>query len=461
VNATERIRAALQKTETARHTTDAPSPSNPADVPAPALEPVESTLRLVSTNDAERVAAPRKPPTAHRGPAATVELLRSTLTTPPETKPAAPPPAPAAAANPAPTPAPAPVAIVAPTAEETDAATELRLWASEVPSQKKRPAWIWMVAVGVLVVAGIAAFIFRGSLWPGRSGPAPVTTLQLAVESSDNGLISLRWNPHSLPVTEAREGHLTITEDQQTPRVVALTAPQLTAGHLFYESSAGRVDFQLEVVRKTGEVSRESVLAARKPAPTGQTPAQPTETAQVQTPVPTPAEQAAAEPPQAAKPQPKAFTPPPTPQHQDPGEGRIILMEPVPSIAGAPAVPNATILPERANILPPPQPAAAPPKPPASRIQVGGKLQSAMLLRKVEPTYPQLARQMRVQGVVRFQAVISKEGEVKDLKFVSGPRVLEQAAADAIKRWVYRPTLLDGRPVEVSTQIDLNFTLGQ
>ena len=398
----------------------------------PAPEPVESTLRLVSARDPQRVAITEE--AAGRSPAETVDLLRSRL------KPTAPPQAP-----------PAPVA------EEPDSATELRMWASEVPAKKKRLSPVWILLAGALVAVAVLAVVFRSVWLPGHSAQALVTNLQLAVESEDNGLISLRWNPRSVPVTEAREGRLTITEDQQAPRVVSLTAVQLTAGHLFYESSAARVDFQLEIVGKSGAVTRESALAAKKPAPTNAQP--PVETAQA-TQVTAQAPPPVAATPQEAKPAPKTFTPPPVPTQRDhPGEGRVILMEPAPSIAGAPAVPTATILPERATVAPPPQETAMPKPPAQQRIQVGGKLQSAMLLRKVEPAYPQLARQMRVQGLVRFQAVISKEGEVKNLTFVSGPRMLQQAAADAVKHWVYRPTLLDGRPVEVSTQIDLNFTL--
>jgi protein TonB len=140
------------------------------------------------------------------------------------------------------------------------------------------------------------------------------------------------------------------------------------------------------------------------------------------------------------------------------GEGRVILMEPAPTLAGGPAVPAGAMLPDRVNIISALQ-AAAPPAPP-ERIQVGGQLQSAMLVRKVDPVYPALARQMRIQGIVRFAAVIGKDGNVQDIRFVSGPQLLAQAGADAVKRWVYRPTLLNGHPVEVSTQIAISFSLG-
>jgi protein TonB len=114
-------------------------------------------------------------------------------------------------------------------------------------------------------------------------------------------------------------------------------------------------------------------------------------------------------------------------------------------------------------------PTAAPPPPPPKvekpvtpqRIRVGGNVQAANLIRKVTPVYPPLAKQARVQGTVRFTAVISKDGTIQQLSMVSGHPLLVQAAQDAVKQWLYKPTLLNGEPVEVVTQIDVNFTLSQ
>jgi protein TonB len=114
-------------------------------------------------------------------------------------------------------------------------------------------------------------------------------------------------------------------------------------------------------------------------------------------------------------------------------------------------------------------PSAAPPPPPPKvekpatpqRIRVGGNVQAANLIRKVTPVYPPLAKQARVQGTVRFTAIISKDGTIQQLQLVSGHPLLVQAAQDAVKQWLYKPTLLNGEPVEVVTQIDVNFTLSQ
>ncbi len=113
-------------------------------------------------------------------------------------------------------------------------------------------------------------------------------------------------------------------------------------------------------------------------------------------------------------------------------------------------------------------PTAAPPPPPKvekpatpTRIRVGGNVQAANLIRKVTPQYPPLAKQARVQGTVRFQAIIGKDGTIQNLQLISGHPLLVPSATDAVKQWLYRPTLLNGEPVEVVTQIDVNFTLSQ
>jgi TonB family protein len=95
------------------------------------------------------------------------------------------------------------------------------------------------------------------------------------------------------------------------------------------------------------------------------------------------------------------------------------------------------------------------------RIKVGGNVQGAMIVSKVPPVYPALAKQGAVSGVVKLSAVLAKDGTVQELHVLSGPPLLIQAAMDAVKQWVYRSTLLNGNPVEVETTIDINFTLNQ
>jgi protein TonB len=111
---------------------------------------------------------------------------------------------------------------------------------------------------------------------------------------------------------------------------------------------------------------------------------------------------------------------------------------------------------------PPPPPKAEAPKPATpQRIRVGGNVQAAKIVRQPKPIYPPLAKQARISGVVRFNAIIGKDGTIQNLQLVSGHPLLVQSAQDAVKQWVYQPTLLNGEPVEVVTQIDVNFTLSQ
>jgi TonB family protein len=95
------------------------------------------------------------------------------------------------------------------------------------------------------------------------------------------------------------------------------------------------------------------------------------------------------------------------------------------------------------------------------RIKVGGNVQAAMVIRKVQPIYPADAKAGRVSGTVQLAVVIGKDGTIQEIHSLGGPASLVQSAFDAVKQWVYRPTLLNGQPVEVETTVDVNYTLIQ
>jgi peptidyl-prolyl cis-trans isomerase A (cyclophilin A) len=129
-----------------------------------------------------------------------------------------------------------------------------------------------------------------------------------------------------------------------------------------------------------------------------------------------------------------------------------------------------TIVPEGQPL--PPSPAAArmldvitaeaPPQRSVSpkSIMISGGVAAGMLASKTAPVYPPEARQAGISGAVVLSATIGTDGAVTDLRVVSGPEQLQQAAIDAVKTWRYRPYLLNGQPVEVHTQINVIFTLG-
>jgi len=97
--------------------------------------------------------------------------------------------------------------------------------------------------------------------------------------------------------------------------------------------------------------------------------------------------------------------------------------------------------------------------PPSAPLHIGGSVQSASLIFGPRPAYPRLAIATRTQGIVKIQALIGRDGAIRNLRVLSGPSLLIASAMDAVRQWRYRPTLLNGNPVEVVTEIDVNFTM--
>jgi protein TonB len=93
------------------------------------------------------------------------------------------------------------------------------------------------------------------------------------------------------------------------------------------------------------------------------------------------------------------------------------------------------------------------------RIKVS-VLEAAKLIYSPRPDYPPLAKMARIEGTVRLEAIIGTDGRVQNLAVISGHPLLVNAALQAVSQWRYQPTLLNGEPVEVQTQIDVKFVLG-
>jgi protein TonB len=106
---------------------------------------------------------------------------------------------------------------------------------------------------------------------------------------------------------------------------------------------------------------------------------------------------------------------------------------------------------------------APPPPPPPPELQgiaqVSQTLASANVIQKVPPQYPAIAKSARVQGTVHLFAVIGPDGHVQQVFIADGPALLQTAAADAVKQWVYKPFQLNGQPATVATQVDVVFQL--
>jgi len=106
----------------------------------------------------------------------------------------------------------------------------------------------------------------------------------------------------------------------------------------------------------------------------------------------------------------------------------------------------------------------APPPPPkpvnTAPVRIGGNVAAANIIQRVEPVYPPIAKTAHVSGTIILHAIISKDGTIEQLEYVSGPPLLMQAAMSAVKQWRYRPTMLNGDAVDVDTTISVIFSLG-
>jgi periplasmic protein TonB len=106
-------------------------------------------------------------------------------------------------------------------------------------------------------------------------------------------------------------------------------------------------------------------------------------------------------------------------------------------------------------------PAPPPPQPvhPRERRMVSGQVEAAMLIRRVQPIYPPLAIPIRREGTVELHAIIATDGTIQSLEVISGDPLFVQSALAAVREWRYRPTILNGQPIEVDTQITVIYTL--
>ena len=101
-----------------------------------------------------------------------------------------------------------------------------------------------------------------------------------------------------------------------------------------------------------------------------------------------------------------------------------------------------------------------PNKPPDPvRVKVAPRVTSGLILKKVQPIYPEQARRARIQGAVVMSAVISKSGQIADLEVLDGAIELVVSAVNAVRQWKYRPYVVNGEPVEVDTSVTVYYTL--
>jgi TonB family protein len=156
----------------------------------------------------------------------------------------------------------------------------------------------------------------------------------------------------------------------------------------------------------------------------------------------------------------------PEPQTQKPAAAPIVVKSstataktPASSDESAPALPNADVAASASDssltgLLPT---ASSFAKPSLATIKISQGVSQGLVIKRVAPVYPQAALAVHAQGAVQIEATITKEGNVTNLKVLSGDAVLARAAVDAVRQWRYKPYYLDGQPVEIQTQITVNF----
>jgi protein TonB len=472
----------------------AAQPEPVAAPPAPVVEQPE--VKPAAPALREKVVAPASAPAEQAAPAASAPAAKvepkEAVATPepklevkreakseskpeskPEPKPEVKKPAASAPATPDKPPAPArPATPVAPAAKVVIPEEPLAV----EPAKSRKMLWV-AVGVGVpaLLLAGF--FFSSGILHPGNRGiPAPgqdSSPLSLRIERNAGDIV-LTWNRDSAAIQHATKAVLQIADGPQHENV-DMDLAQLRNGSIVYSPVTGDVVFKMEVTGSNqSKTTSESVRVLRtRPSPM---PDQPQEV-QVTAKAPSAAPSAPAAAPQPA---PSA---PEEPAAQ-PEEEKVRLSAAVkpfstdslakrlrpsrPADASAPDVPSVVAVPKMNDVnlgglggttaapLPiPSAPAPAPEK--KGSAGSGGQIQQAELVYRKAPDYPKLARDSGASGIVELTATIGTNGRVKSVVVVKGHPLLRQAAVDAVKQWVYKPTILNGMPVEAQTQVVLNF----
>ena len=130
--------------------------------------------------------------------------------------------------------------------------------------------------------------------------------------------------------------------------------------------------------------------------------------------------------------------------------------EPVSPVLRDALTPGAAVQPPVKVETPPP-----PPPQPAVPLRIGGNVKAPLPLHTPRPEYPPLARAARISGIVRLEAVITADGTIRNLRLIQGHYMLASAAVAAVKEWRYTPPTLNGQPIEVIMQVDVNFELSR
>jgi len=343
---------------------------------------------------------------------------------------------------------------------------------AEVEEPKSGKGLKLILAAAASIVLFVALFVYPGIL-RNNSKPSAApskqdsSALQLRVERA-NGELLLSWNRDSEAIRTASKAVLSISDGDQRENV-QMDLAQLANGSIVYSPSGTDISFKMEVIDKSQQkTTSESVRMLRtRPSPLQeQDAAKAAANAKL-----TPAAPAAAEAPVDSTEAVEAPKPV-TALKQFKSESLSQRLRPAASsdMPDAPTVASSSG--NNPSAIPglgmsPVAPAPAAPVPPvvssqstpaaAATSKAGGQIQQAVLIYRKDAEYPKIAKQTGAKGTVTLNATIGKDGNVKSVKVVSGHPMLVGAASEAVKQWRYRPTLLNGQPVETETQVLVNF----
>ena len=361
-----------------------------------------------------------------------------------------------------------------------------------LPAEKSGKGLKLLMAAAASIVLFVALFVYPGFM---RHSTKPVATanpqdssaLQLRVERTAGELL-ITWNRDAEPIKNASKAVLSISDGDQHENV-EMDLAQLRNGSIVYSPSSIDTSFKMEVVdKKNMKTASESVRVLRtRPSPLQDQQAAAAAAAALGTkPVTTApdaknaaANAAPATVEEAPVEQPTKLASPSKPFQAEALSQRLRPaanndMPDAPSVGGS-GNSFASAIPGVNSNLGAPAPAApvapAPAAPVAPRSsapavvaasnpsagKAGGQIQSAVLVYRKEAEYPKIAKQTGAKGVVTLNATIGKDGNVKNVRVVSGHPMLVNAASEAVRQWKYKPTLLNGQPVETDTQILVNF----
>lgn len=339
-----------------------------------------------------------------------------------------------------------------------------------------------MLAAAASIALFVALFVYPGLL-RNNAKPGAVTArqdssqLQLGVERKAGELL-LTWNRDAEAIRNASKAVLSITDGQQHQNV-EMDLALLASGRVVYSPSGTDISFKMEVIDKSqNKTTSESVRMLRThPSPlqeqsdagakAASLAAATKPVAGAAPPAATPdadGEPLAEEPSKAAAAPLKPFQVASLSQRLRPAAATD--MQDAPSVSAADRSTASAIPGVNMNAAAPapfvPAPPAATATPRASsaadtKARPGGQIQQAVLVFRKDAQYPKIARQTGARGTVTLTATIGKDGNIRGVKIVSGHPMLTNAAAEAVKQWRYRPTLLNGQPVESETQVLVNF----